>query len=224
MLYDAFVQSVPELKLNEVELPLEYGCGTAPRRGTNVVRPAQSTTIQSSGVQETSYDLKQRQRLGQLQQLPTEKEALFTESFVEDAMEAHRTLFSPEGKSGVAAEYNRLIKDPDHKTLFEVVNRKYMNNQGTRGSDGLVEYKNNRAITCASIAALFGSCKIIESPPYDKGVPSTFWIKKEVRWFNFTVSSSVFGDYNTDESYGKLGMMPFFNRKSAEKRLKLIKQ
>lgn len=66
--------------------------------------------------------------------------------------------------------------------------------------------------------------KIIQTPPYDKDTPSTFWIKKEVKWFNFTISSTVFGDYEMDDSYGKLGMMPFFDRDSAEKRIKILKK
>ena len=61
--------------------------------------------------------------------------------------------------------------------------------------------------------------KIIENPPYDKGASNSFWIKKEVKWFNFTVSSSILGDYKMD---GELGWMPFFDRKSAEKRLKIL--
>lgn len=67
--------------------------------------------------------------------------------------------------------------------------------------------------------------KIIEFPPYDKSAPNTFWIKKEVKWFNLIpVSSTLFGDYEIDESHGKLGMMPFFDRDSAEKRLKIWEQ
>jgi hypothetical protein len=66
--------------------------------------------------------------------------------------------------------------------------------------------------------------KIIESPPYDKDAPSTFWIKKEVKWFNFTVFSTVFGDYKYDNTYGELGDCPFFDKVSAKKRLKILKK
>lgn len=64
--------------------------------------------------------------------------------------------------------------------------------------------------------------RIIESPPYDKDAPNTFWIRKEVKLFGFTVSSSVFGDYEMSEEFGKLGQMPFFDKKSAQKRLKTL--
>lgn len=64
--------------------------------------------------------------------------------------------------------------------------------------------------------------RLIENPPYDKDAPNTFWIKKEVKLFGFIFSSRVFGDYEMDDSFGKLGMMPFFDRYSAEARLKLL--
>ena len=66
--------------------------------------------------------------------------------------------------------------------------------------------------------------KIIESPPYDKGAPNTFWIRKEVKWFGFTVNSKTLGNYKMDNTYGELGDMPFFNRKEAKERLKILKQ
>jgi len=66
--------------------------------------------------------------------------------------------------------------------------------------------------------------KIIESPPYDKDAPNTFWIRKEVKRFGFTVSSRTIGNYKIDDTYGELGEMPFFDRESAEKRLEILKQ
>jgi len=32
------------------------------------------------------------------------------------------------------------------------------------------------------------------------------------------------GDYEMDDSFGKLGDIPFFDRKSAKKRIKILKQ
>lgn len=66
--------------------------------------------------------------------------------------------------------------------------------------------------------------KIIECPPYDKGASNSFWIIKENKLFGFTVSSTTIGDYKFDDSYGELGYCPFFDRKLAKKRLKILKQ
>lgn len=66
------------------------------------------------------------------------------------------------------------------------------------------------------------SYKIIKSPPYDKDASSSFWIKKEVKVLGITVSSKLIGDYEIDDTYGKLGQMPFFCKKQAKKRLKIL--
>ncbi|HSE99765.1 MAG TPA: hypothetical protein VLA48_02625 [Nitrososphaeraceae archaeon] len=66
--------------------------------------------------------------------------------------------------------------------------------------------------------------KIIENPPYDKGAPNTFWIRKETVIFGFIKSYKTIGDYTMDESYGKLGDMPFFSKNAAKKRVKILKQ
>ena len=62
--------------------------------------------------------------------------------------------------------------------------------------------------------------KLIESPPYDKGAPITYWIKKETKLFGFTISSKLIGDYRQDDTYGELGDCPFFDKKSANSRLR----
>lgn len=65
--------------------------------------------------------------------------------------------------------------------------------------------------------------KIIEAPPYDKGAPNTFWIRKEtVKFFGLIKTCETIGDYKIDDEFGELGSMPFFSRKSAKKRLKII--
>ena len=66
--------------------------------------------------------------------------------------------------------------------------------------------------------------KIIESPPYDKDAPNSFWIKKETVWLGFIKTFKIIGDYEMDNSFGKLGDCPFFDRKSAKKRIKILKQ
>lgn len=66
--------------------------------------------------------------------------------------------------------------------------------------------------------------RIIENPPYDKGTPNTYWIKREFKLFGFIFSSGVIGDYKMDDDYGYMGQMPFFDRESAEKRLEILKQ
>jgi len=66
--------------------------------------------------------------------------------------------------------------------------------------------------------------KIIECPPYDKGTPNTFWIIKETVRFGIFKSFETIGDFTMDESYGKLGDVPFFSRKAAKKRIKILKQ
>lgn len=66
--------------------------------------------------------------------------------------------------------------------------------------------------------------KVIETPPYDKDAPSTFWVKREVRWFGILIHSMALGDYKMDDDYGYMGQAPFFDRESAEKRLEILKQ
>ena len=66
--------------------------------------------------------------------------------------------------------------------------------------------------------------RIIESPPYDKDVPNSFWIKKEIVWFGFIKTNEIIGNYKHDDTYGELGDCPFFDRKSAKKRIKILKQ
>jgi len=75
--------------------------------------------------------------------------------------------------------------------------------------------------------------KIIESPPYDKDAPNTYWIKREFKLFGFTFSCGVIGDYKMDDDYGYMGQMPFFDRESAtarfrsltaKKRLEILKE
>ena len=60
---------------------------------------------------------------------------------------------------------------------------------------------------------------IIENPPYDKEAPKTFWIKKETVRFGFIKSTKIIGNYKIE---GELGDMPFFNKKSAKKRIKIL--
>lgn len=64
--------------------------------------------------------------------------------------------------------------------------------------------------------------KIIESPPYDKGAPNTFWIKEETKLLGFTIHSRTIGDYKIDDGFGELGCMPFFSENSAKRRLKML--
>ena len=59
--------------------------------------------------------------------------------------------------------------------------------------------------------------KLIESPPYDKDAPNSYWIRKEVSILGFTVSSKTIGNYKMDDTYGELGWMPFFDKKSPKK-------
>ena len=67
--------------------------------------------------------------------------------------------------------------------------------------------------------------KIIESPPYDKGAPNTFWIRREtVRFFGLIKSYKTIGDYKMDDTHGELGDCPFFDIKSAKKRIKILNQ
>lgn len=67
------------------------------------------------------------------------------------------------------------------------------------------------------------SYKIIESPPYDKGAPITFWIEKEtVKFFGVVKSYETIGNYKYDDTYGELGDAPFFSKKLAKKRLKML--
>ena len=69
------------------------------------------------------------------------------------------------------------------------------------------------------------SYKIIETPPYDKDTPNTFWIRKESKvWFELKTKIEVLGNYKIDGTYGELGWMPFFNKKSAKKRIKILKK
>lgn len=68
------------------------------------------------------------------------------------------------------------------------------------------------------------SYKIIENPPYDKSAPSTFWIREETVRFGIFKSHKTIGNYTMDESYGKLGQMPFFSKVAAKKRIKILKQ
>jgi len=152
--YRTLQETVPFLK--GVELPMEYGIGTSPRRGANIPRPAHAATMQGSGHLATSFAQKQAMRMGNTQSPPEKRKAPFTDAYIEHAIDAHRALFPSDGSAGLSAEYDRLIKDKDHQAIFQVVERKYLNNQGTRGKDGVPEYKEQRAITCASIAALFG--------------------------------------------------------------------
>ena len=60
---------------------------------------------------------------------------------------------------------------------------------------------------------------IIENSPYDKEAPKTFWIKKETVRFGFIKSVKIIGDYKIE---GELGDMPFFDKKSAKKRIKIL--
>jgi len=66
--------------------------------------------------------------------------------------------------------------------------------------------------------------KVIENPPYDRGAPSTFWIRKETVRFGIFKSYETIGDYKYDDTYGELGDCPFFSRTAANKRVKLLKQ
>lgn len=63
---------------------------------------------------------------------------------------------------------------------------------------------------------------ILENPPYDKEAPKTFWIKKETVRFGFIKSFKIIGDYRINDTYGELGDMPFFDKKSAKKRIKIL--
>ena len=65
---------------------------------------------------------------------------------------------------------------------------------------------------------------IVENAPHDKGASKTFWIRKEVVRFKIFKSTKIIGDYKIDNTYGELGEMPFFNKKSAKKRIKILKQ
>lgn len=60
---------------------------------------------------------------------------------------------------------------------------------------------------------------IIKSPPYDKEAPKTFWIKKETVRFRFIKSVKIIGNYKIE---GELGDMPFFDKKVAKKRIKIL--
>ena len=64
--------------------------------------------------------------------------------------------------------------------------------------------------------------EIIESPPYDKDAPPTFWIKKTKNSFFFK-KETIVGNYKIDDSFGELGYMPFFSKSAANKRLKILK-
>ena len=66
--------------------------------------------------------------------------------------------------------------------------------------------------------------KLIESPPYDKDAPNSYWIRKEVKFLGLTVSSKTIGNYKMDDTYGELGQMPFFDKKSAKKKLKQLEK
>lgn len=66
--------------------------------------------------------------------------------------------------------------------------------------------------------------KLIESPPYDKGSPNSYWIRKEVKILGMVISSKTIGNYKMDNTYGELGWMPFFDKKSAKKRLKQLEK
>tara|TARA_R110000782_G_scaffold130857_2_gene222573 strand:- start:553 stop:753 length:201 start_codon:yes stop_codon:yes gene_type:complete len=57
-----------------------------------------------------------------------------------------------------------------------------------------------------------------------KGASTSFWIKKETVFFWFIKCSTIIGDYKIDDTHGELGQMPFFCKKEAKKRLKLLQK
>lgn len=69
--------------------------------------------------------------------------------------------------------------------------------------------------------------KLITNVPYDKDAPVSFWIAETttVYFFKFILrrKTRYIGDYTIDDSRGELGDMPFFSRRHAKKRLKLLR-
>lgn len=69
--------------------------------------------------------------------------------------------------------------------------------------------------------------KLINVGKYDKDTEDSYWIEQIIQhhllWIFKWKSRKIYGNYEIDDSYGKLGQMPFFNKDEAIRKLNLYR-
>ncbi len=178
--WEEFKQSVPELDLQEAKMVMEYGQGSSTKRDNNSVphpdafsgRTIQGTnivTMHSHGVKhqlrtainmvEVPDSFMDDKRVLGVETNDGRVVRLTAQDFIDDAIASHRRFLGEGDKSGVGrglivAEIDEKIRRND--PLFGAIARSYSNNQGTRGTNIVPPYREQRAIGAAFVTAYTG--------------------------------------------------------------------
>ena len=154
-LFRDFVASHPLLKLDNVDLIQEYGQGTSTKRDNNSVfanfdgSTIQGTNLISLNSQSAKSIIVNNQKLRK--NYKEDDFVAIDENFQNLAIKAHRYFLGDEDGL-ITQQFNDKITDK----VMQVINRCYSNNQGTRGSDGVVKYSDQRAINASFTTAYLG--------------------------------------------------------------------
>ena len=161
-LFRDFVASHPLLKLDNVDLIQEYGQGTSTKRDNNsVFANFDGSTIQGSNIISVNYQSAKAIIQSAKSIIANNKKlrknykeddfVAIDENFQNLAIKAHR-YFLGDDDGLITQQFNDKITDK----AMQVINRCYSNNQGTRGSDGVVKYSDQRAINASFTTAYLG--------------------------------------------------------------------
>ena len=154
-LFKDFSISHPSLNLGNVDLVQEYGQGTSTKRDNNsIFANFNGSTIQGSNLislnsQSAKSIIANNQRLRN--HYSEDNFMGIDENFQNLAIKAHRYFLGDEDGL-IIQQFNEKITDK----AMQVINRCYSNNQGTRGSDGVVKYSDQRAINASFTTAYLG--------------------------------------------------------------------
>lgn len=162
------------LFMSGTKFVIEYGRGTSPKRGGGIVVPGlHGATVQGTTMPTFSNTLlKAYSKAATHQGLESDmaKSNIITDEFFNAAVENHRGFLNSGENGGepgsVIKEFDKLRINPE----FVVLDRKYNNNQGTRGADGIPTFANQRAINAASTTTYIGLISFPSFPaPGSKG-------------------------------------------------------
>jgi len=154
-LFKDFSISHPLLNLGNVDLVQEYGQGTSTKRDNNsIFANFNGSTIQGSNLisfnsQFAKSIIANNQKLRN--HCNEDDFMAIDENFQNLAIKAHRH-FLGDDDGLIIQQFNKKIEDK----AMQVINRCYSNNQGTRGSDGVVKYSDQRAINASFTTAYLG--------------------------------------------------------------------
>ena len=154
-LFKDFSISHPLLSLGDVDLVQEYGQGTSTKRDNNsIFANFNGSTIQGSNL--ISLNSQSAKSIiannHKLRNHYNEDDFMaIDKNFQNLAIKAHR-YFLGDDDGLIIQQFNKKIEDK----AMQVINRCYGNNQGTRGSDGVLKYSDQRAINASFTTAYLG--------------------------------------------------------------------